>query len=99
MAMLSRQRWRFVRMGLSPDAARETLGVLLDSGSARAALMTPVLQGSALWCAPEGGFTKIQAEGGAEPRRCFRVSAGGSFARDCRPMRHARNVERGVGFR
>jgi hypothetical protein len=47
--------------------SRETVNVLLDDGNtARAALMSSVLQGAALWRALDPADTRIQANKGAK---------------------------------
>jgi hypothetical protein len=55
--------------------------------------MSPVLQGSALWRAPDLGFTKIQAEGGRRAATILSAKLpSGSCARDWCPKEHAKRV-------
>jgi hypothetical protein len=55
----------------------------------RDASMSAVVKGSALRCALDPAVTKFQFNGGAEPRRAFRVALP-IRAQGIRPMRHAK---------
>jgi hypothetical protein len=64
----------------APDAARETLSVLLDSGNAASILDEPGFAGVCPMADP--AVTKIRVIEGAKPRQSIRVSAPGSCAWD-----------------